>query len=72
MRVDLEDWSGVKTVAKYKIFKIGDSGEKYKLTIAGYDNDTSNAGDLFSQYSDAILTSVQVRRNTETIPSIRA
>ena len=44
MRIDLEDWDGNVHVAKYRIFKIGSPDEKYRLTIAGYDNDTSDAG----------------------------
>ena len=36
LRVDLTDFSGKKTYAKYSNFKIGSEYENFKLTVNGY------------------------------------
>ena len=36
LRIDLEDWEGNTTYAKYKIFLIGDYTENYELTAMVY------------------------------------
>ena len=39
LRVDLEDWEGIRGYAKYWYFKIGGPLELYKITVAGYSGD---------------------------------
>ena len=48
LRVDLQDFSGNKTCAKYSMFVVGDSDTKYKLLVGGY---TGNAGDSLTGYN---------------------
>ena len=42
LRVELEDWSGVRAYAKYAKFKIGDEQAKYRLEVSSY---SGTAGD---------------------------
>ena len=42
LRVELEDWNGVKEYAKYGKFKIGDEQAKYRLELGSY---SGTAGD---------------------------
>ena len=37
LRVDIEDWDGSKSFAKYHEFSISDSTQHFKLTVAGYE-----------------------------------
>ncbi len=46
LRVDLEDFEGNTTYAKYGGFAIGDSAAKYRLTISGY---SGTAGDSMTR-----------------------
>lgn len=36
LRVDLEDWEGVKSYATYGVFKVADAGDKYRLTVENF------------------------------------
>ncbi|XP_076101022.1 ryncolin-2-like [Mytilus galloprovincialis] len=45
MRVDMENFKGVKKYAKYSTFKVGDAASKYTLTVGGF---SGNAGDAFA------------------------
>ncbi|OXA46109.1 Angiopoietin-4 [Folsomia candida] len=42
LKMDLEDWDGVKRYAMYDVFKVAGAQDKYRLKIAGY---TGTAGD---------------------------
>ena len=46
LRVDLEDWEGNTTYAKYTTFKVGSYDEGFRLTVGGY---SGTAGDSFSR-----------------------
>ncbi|XP_069101560.1 ficolin-3-like [Argopecten irradians] len=47
LRVELEDWQGVRKFAAYSNFRIGWWGERFKLTISGYSGTAGDAmGDL--------------------------
>lgn len=36
LRVDVEDFAGVKKYAIYDVFKVAGASDKYRLTIDGY------------------------------------
>ena len=42
LRVDLEDYDGVRKYAEYTTFPVADADDNYRLTIAGYNG---TAGD---------------------------
>ena len=42
LRVDLEDYDGVRKYAEYTTFYVADADDNYRLTIAGYNG---TAGD---------------------------
>jgi len=42
LRVELEDWNGVKAYAKYGTFSIGDEQAQYRLEVGSY---SGTAGD---------------------------
>ena len=42
LRVDLEDYDGVRKYAEYTTFSVADADDNYRLTIAGYNG---TAGD---------------------------
>ncbi|KAI8517396.1 negative regulation of lipoprotein lipase [Branchiostoma belcheri] len=46
--VELQDWEGNFTYAKYGTFRVGDEGTDYTLTIGGYSGD---AGDAMSYHN---------------------
>ena len=48
LRVELEEWSGSKSYAKYSSFAVGNSASKYPLTVSGY---SGNAGDSMSYHN---------------------
>ena len=48
LRVELVEWSGSKSYAKYSSFGVGDSASKYTLTVSGY---SGNAGDSMSYHN---------------------
>ena len=49
LRVELEDWNGVKAYAKYGKFKIGDEQAKYQLEVGSY---SGTAGDSLSYHNN--------------------
>ncbi|XP_022804914.1 ficolin-1-like [Stylophora pistillata] len=49
LRVDLEDFEGNITYAKYATFNVTDEAENYTLTLGGY---TGEAGDSFTRHSN--------------------
>ena len=53
LRVDLQDFSGNKTYAKYSKFYVGDSDTKYKLLVGGY---TGDAGDGLKSHTGMKFT----------------
>ena len=42
LRVEVEDWSGNRAYARYGTFRVGDEGDKYRLTVGSY---SGTAGD---------------------------
>lgn len=53
LRVDLEDWSGVKAHAKYSKFSIGDEQSKYRLKVRSY---SGTAGDSLDWHNNMAFT----------------
>uniref|UniRef100_A0A1X7T8J7 Fibrinogen C-terminal domain-containing protein n=1 Tax=Amphimedon queenslandica TaxID=400682 RepID=A0A1X7T8J7_AMPQE len=53
LRVDLEDFDGVKKYATYSTFKVGNAVTKYTLTVSGYGG---NAGDSLSLHNGMKFT----------------
>ena len=49
LRVELEDWNGVRAYAKYGGFKIGDEQVKYRLEFGSY---SGTAGDSLGTFFD--------------------
>nr|XP_039251608.1 ryncolin-1-like [Styela clava] len=43
LRVDLEDWSGVKKYARYSTFKIGSASTKYRINLGAYSGDATDS-----------------------------
>nr|XP_039257601.1 ryncolin-1-like [Styela clava] len=43
LRVDMEDWEGNKSYAKYGTFSIGDSSTNYRLTVGQYSGNTGDS-----------------------------
>ena len=43
LRVELEDWNGVRVYAKYGSFNIGDEQAKYRLEVSSYSGTAGNA-----------------------------
>ena len=48
LRIDLEDWNGVKKYASYETFQVSSEEEGYELTVGGYKGD---AGDSLSSHN---------------------
>ena len=48
LRVELEDWNGVKVYAKYGKFNIGDEQAKYRLEVGSY---SGTAGDSLGYHN---------------------
>eukprot|EP00112_Aurelia_sp_Birch-Aquarium-sp1_P000184 Seg1014.2 transcript_id=Seg1014.2/GoldUCD/mRNA.D3Y31 product="Fibrinogen C domain-containing protein 1" protein_id=Seg1014.2/GoldUCD/D3Y31 len=48
LRVDMEDWRGVKAYADYKYFHIGDESKQFQLHVTSY---SGNAGDSLRKSS---------------------
>ena len=48
LRVDLEDWNGVRVYAKYGKFNIGDEQALYRLEVGSY---SGTAGDSFTSHN---------------------
>ena len=53
LRVELEDWSGGKTYAKYGKFKVGDEQALYRLEVGPY---SGTAGDSLSFHHNMAFT----------------
>ena len=49
LRVELEDWNGVRVYAKYSQFNIGDELAKYRLEVSSY---SGTAGDSLSYHNN--------------------
>ena len=56
LRVDLEDFDGIKKYAIYDSFKISDSSKKYKLTVSGYRKSHGTVGDSLTIHSEMMFT----------------
>jgi len=53
LRVELEDWNGVKVYAKYGKFNIGDEQAQYRLEVGSY---SGTAGDSLAYYNNMAFT----------------
>ena len=53
LRVELEDWNGVRVYAKYGRFSIGDEQAKYRLEVSSY---SGTAGDSLGRYKNVAFT----------------
>ena len=49
LRVELEDWNGVRVYAKYGMFNIGDEQAKYQLGVGSY---SGTAGDSLAGHNN--------------------
>ena len=49
LRVELEDWNGVRVYAKYGVFNIGDEQAKYQLGVGSY---SGTAGDSLAGHNN--------------------
>ena len=53
LRVELEDWNGVRVYAKYGKFNIGDERAKYRLEVGSY---SGTAGDSLAYHNKMAFT----------------
>ena len=53
LRVELEDWGGVKAYAKYGKFNIGDEEMQYRLEVGSY---SGTAGDTLTYHNNMAFT----------------
>ena len=53
LRVELEDWNGVRAYAKYGKFNIGDEQAKYRLEVGSY---SGTAGDSLTYQNNMAFT----------------
>ena len=53
LRVDLEDWNGVRVYAKYGKFSIGDEQAQYRLEVGSY---SGTAGDSLAFHNNMAFT----------------
>ena len=53
LRVELEDWNGVRVYAKYGKFNIGDEQAKYRLEVGSY---SGTAGDSLALHKNRAFT----------------
>ena len=53
LRVELEDWNGVKAYAKYGKFNIGDEQAQYRLEVGSY---SGTAGDSLAYHNNMAFT----------------
>ncbi|KAL9967651.1 hypothetical protein ACROYT_G025931 [Oculina patagonica] len=60
LRVELEDWNGVKVYAKYGTFNIGDEQAQYRLEVGSY---SGTAGDSFIVENNNMAFSTKDRDN---------
>ena len=54
LRVELEDWNGVRVFAKYGKFKIGDEQVQYRLEVGSY---SGTAGDSLAYHNNMAFSS---------------
>jgi len=52
LRVELEDYDGVKAFADYSSFSVGTADSSYELHVMNYTEDSSTAGDSFTNHHD--------------------
>ena len=60
LRVDLEDWNGIRAYAKYGKIKIGDEQAKYRLQVGSY---SGTAGDSLNLRQNNTAFSTKDRDN---------
>ena len=60
LRVELEDWNGVRAYAKYGKFNIGDEQAQYRLEVGSY---SGTAGDSFIAEHNTMAFSAKDRDN---------
>jgi len=48
LRIDMEDWDGVKKYAQYSTFSISNATDSYRLNVSGY---LGNAGDYLKHHN---------------------
>ena len=60
LRMELEDWNGVRVFAKYGKFKIGDEQVQYRIKVGSY---SGTAGDSLA-YHDNMAFSTKDRDNS--------
>lgn len=68
LRVDLQDWSGVKAHAKSSKFGISDEQSKYRLKVRSY---LGTAGDSLDWHNNMAFTTrieTMTKRKTKTAP----
>ena len=53
LRVELEDWKGVRVYAKYGKFNIGDEQAQYRLKVGSY---SGRAGDSLAWHDNMAFT----------------
>ena len=53
LRVELEDWNGVRVYAKYGRFNIGDERAQYRLEVSSY---SGTAGDSLSYHNNMVFS----------------
>ena len=53
LRVELEDWNGVRAYAKYGRFSIGDEQAQYRLEVSSY---SGTAGDSLAEHNNMAFT----------------
>ena len=64
LRVELEDWNGVRVYAKYGKFNIGDEQAKYRLKVGSY---SGTAGDSLIRHHNNMAFSTKDRDNDDDI-----
>ena len=60
LRVELEDWNGVKVYAKYGRFNIGDEQVQYRLEVGSY---SGTAGDSLTDWHNNMAFTTKDRDN---------
>ena len=63
LRVELEDWNGVRAYAKYGKFKIGDEQAKYRLEVRSY---SGTAGDSLAYHHNNMAFSTKDRDSSSS------
>ena len=60
LRVELEDWNGVRAYAKYGKFNIGDEQAQYRLEVGSY---SGTAGDSLATHNNMAFTTKDIGRS---------